>query len=194
MKNNILRFVWLLIVITSVYFVTGCGGIFFPLPYRSLAPFKGKVVDADTKEPIEGAVVLAAYYFTSYGIAGSNSSVEDVQETMADRNGEFELPRTRRWFVLHRGYPEGTLEIFKPGYATLLHKQSKAVGDNKSWPTPDKYIVYELPKLKTDAERKENVLSTHIFDEIPFKKRKLYIQALNEERKKLGMRLESITE
>ena len=187
MKNNILRFVWLLIVITSVYFVTGCGGIFFPLPYRSLAPFKGKVVDADTKEPIEGAVVLAAYYFTSYGIAGSNSSVEDVQETMADRNGEFELPRTRRWFVLHRGYPEGTLEI-------LLHKQSKAVGDNKSWPTPDKYIVYELPKLKTDAERKENVLSTHIFDEIPFKKRKLYIQALNEERKKLGMRLESITE
>jgi hypothetical protein len=183
-KNNRHRFIWLLIAITSVYFVTGCGGIFFPLPYRSLAPFKGKVVDADTKEPIEGAVVLAAYYFTSYGIAGSNSSVEDGQETLTDKNGEFKLPRTRRWFVLHRGYPEGTLEIFKPGYGLLADKRSKAIGDNKSWPTPGKFIVYELPRLKTIEERRK--VRVYSYDEIQYEYRKFYFSAHNKERIFLG--------
>ena len=80
-------------LLTSVLFISGCGGIFFPSPYRSLAPFEGKVIDADTKQPIEGAVVLGVYYFTAYTIAGSNSYVEDGQETLTDVNGEFKLPR-----------------------------------------------------------------------------------------------------
>lgn len=181
---NMHRIVGLLIAMTSIFFVTGCGGVLSPLPYRSLAPFKGKVIDADTKEPIEGAVVLAVYYFTSYGIAGSNSYVEDGQETLTDKNGEFELPRTRRWFVLHRGYPEGTLEIFKPSYGTLWNKRSKAVGDNKSWPTPGKYIVYELPRLETKDERVKNLPNT--YSDIPYNNKQNYIGLINKERKALG--------
>ena len=208
-KNKRPRFVWWLIVITTLslimmismtglYFIIGGGGVFFPLPipYRSLAPFKGKVIDTDTKEPIQGAVVLAAYYFTSYSFAGAMSILEDGQETLTDKNGEFELPRTRRWFVLHRGYPEGKVYIFKPSFGDFpKHKNSVALGVNKSWPTPGKYFVCELPKLKTVAERKERIIYySDTFDEIPYKRRTLYIQALNEERKKLGMRLESIPE
>lgn len=183
-KYSLHRLFWFLTAIISIFFVTGCGGIFNPLPYRSLAPFKGKVVDADTKEPIQGAAVLAVYYFTSYGIAGANSYVEDGQETLTNENGEFELPRTRRWFVLHRGYPEGTLEIFKPGYGTLWNQHAKAVGDNKSWPTPGEYIVYELPSLKTIEERKK--VRVRSYDEIPYKFRKLYFSAQNKERIILG--------
>jgi hypothetical protein len=145
--KSIHRFVYLMITIICALFVSGCEGVLFPLPYRSLAPFEGQVVDAETKEPIEGAVVLGLYYYETYTIAGSNSHLKDGQETLTDKNGEFKLPRTRRWFVLNRGYPEGTLEIFKPGYGTLWHKRANAVDDNKSWPTPGKYIVYELPKV-----------------------------------------------
>jgi hypothetical protein len=197
MKKNRPRFVWYLIVITTLsliflismtglYIIEGGGGIFFPLPipYRSLSPFKGKVIDTDTKEPIQGAVVLAVYYFTSSGVAGAISSVEDGQETLTDKNGEFELPRTRRWFVLHRGYPEGTLEIFKPGYGTFWDKRAKAVGDNKSWPTPGKYIVYELPRLKTTKELKAQNIRT--YSEIPYRYKKNYIRLYNEWRISLG--------
>jgi len=155
------------------------------LPYSSLAPFEGKVIDAETKEPIEGAVVLGVYYFTAYTIAGSNSYVEDGQETLTNKNGEFKLPRTRRWFVLHRGYPEGKLVIFKPGYGVFpRHRRSEAVGVNKSWPPPGKYIVYELPRLRTLEERKHTHLDS--YNEIPYKYRKLYFEAKNKERIFLG--------
>ena len=30
------------------------GGIFSPFPYRSLAPFSGKVIDSDSEEPLSG--------------------------------------------------------------------------------------------------------------------------------------------
>jgi hypothetical protein len=187
-KANLPAFVWLLIVMLGVFLVIEGGGLFSPLPYRSLAPFKGKVIDADTKKPIQGAVVLAVYYFTGYGPAGAMSSVKDGQETVTDKNGEFKLLRTRRWFVLFRGYPRGKLVIFKPGYGVFpKDRNSEALGANKSWPTPGKYIVYELPRLKTVEERKKNVIFADVFDEIPFKRRRLYIQSINEECKNLGV-------
>lgn len=66
-------------------------GIFIPIPYRSLAPFYGKVIDADTKEPIEGAVVLAVYHLTRYTLAGESDFIVDGQEALTDKNGEFKL-------------------------------------------------------------------------------------------------------
>ena len=41
-------------------------GIFSPFPYRSLSPFSGKVIDADTEEPLSDAAVVAVYYSTWY--------------------------------------------------------------------------------------------------------------------------------
>jgi hypothetical protein len=183
-KANLPAFVWLLIVMLGVFLVIEGGGLFSPLPYRSLAPFKGRVIDADTKEPIQGAVVLAVYYFTGYGPAGAMSSVKDGQETVTDKNGEFKLLRNRRWFVLFRGYPRGTLEIFKPGYGTLWDTRAKAMGDNKSWPTPGKYIVYELPRLQTTKELKAQNIRT--YTEIPYRYKKNYIRLYNEWRISLG--------
>ena len=193
-KANLPAFVWLLIVMLGVFLVIEGGGLFSPLPYRSLAPFKGKVIDADTKEPVQGAVVLAVYYFTGYGPAGAMSSVKDGQETVTDKNGEFKLLRTRRWFVLFRGYPEGTLEIFKPGYGTLWDTRAKAMGDNKSWPTPGKYIVYELPILTNMEERKKTAGSAKRFDEIPYRYKSKYWEKVNEECSYVGIPPMTMTE
>jgi hypothetical protein len=167
---------------------TCTGGLLSPLPYRHLDPFFGKVIDADTKEPIAGAAVLAVYYTEVYSIAGANSIIVDAQETLTDENGEFRIPKVKRWFVAARGYPRGSPEIFKPGYGTLWHKRATAVGVNKSWPPPKRYIVYELPRLKTIPERRRNA-RMRSYHEIPYKKRKLYIKTINEERKNLGLPL-----
>ncbi len=172
-----------IILCLFIFLCMGCSGVFFPLPYSSLAPFEGKVIDAETKEPISGAVVLAVYYRTTYSVAGSNSYVVDGQETLTDENGEFKIPRKRRWFVLCRGYPEGSLVIFKPGY-----------GRKGTAPPPKQYIVYELPKLKTIEERKKNVIYADIYDEIPYKWRKLYIKKINDECISLGVPPNTIPE
>ena len=191
-ENPMQKLLFFASIMICIIFTTGCEGRFYPLPYRSLAPFEGKVIDADTKNPVEGAVVLAVYSYEIYGIAGANTIIKDGQETFTDKKGEFRLPRTRRWFVLNRGYPRGELEIFKPGYGTLWHERSKALGDNKSWPTPGKYIIYELPKLETTKERKLNIPRKYVFEEIAYKNQKMYLNAINEERMNLGFKPFSI--
>ena len=56
--------------------------------------FKGKVIDAETKEPIEGAVMVAMYGKHSLisGPGGGYSSVIKVKEVLTDKYGEFYFP------------------------------------------------------------------------------------------------------
>ena len=176
-------------LIAFVFFLilgTCTAGVLSPVPYLYLDSFSGKVVDTDTKEPVVGAVVLAVYFKETYSVAGSNSWTVDGQEVLTDENGEFNILSKRRWFALHRGYTEGNLTIFKPGYGVFPgHKLSRAVGENKTWPPSEKYIVFELPKLKTREERKNNMYFDHYL-EIPYKKRKNFLKLINDERKYLG--------
>lgn len=52
--------------------------------------YKGRVIDAEDKKPIEGAIVVAVYqkYFYGFG-AGGGSEVVKVKETLTDKKGEF---------------------------------------------------------------------------------------------------------
>ena len=165
-----------------------CLIIWFNIPYYYLAPFEGKVIDTDTRQPIEGAAVLTVYYKSVYTIAGSNSYPEDAQETLTDKNGEFKIPEITKWSWEQKGYPEGHIVIFKPEYGVFPdHKRTTAVGvDTGWWPPPGKYIVYELPKLKTREERKDNLMFRH-YNEIPYEKRESFIRLINEEYWSLGL-------
>ena len=88
--------------------------------------FRGKVIDYDTKEPIEGAVVVAEWLEARATIAGESTRYRDVKETLTDKNGEWVIvgPKGRRYdpvpfwsfitgihYTLHPGFI-----IFKPGY------------------------------------------------------------------------------
>ena len=158
------------------------GGIFSPFPYRSLAPFSGKVIDSDSEEPLSDAAVVAVYYATWYTPFGANSREIDCQETLTDKNGEFKIPRTRRWFALHRGYPEAEIMIVKPGYGFFpYHTKSEAIGVDRFYPPPAKHIVYRLPRLKSVKEREDN-LSFFIEPDLPFSKMKQLFRLINNER------------
>ena len=95
----------------------------------SAATFKGKVVDADTKEPIEGAVVVASWFEETATVAGPSTRLKDVRETLTDNRGEWVIqgPKGRRGgnitaiftFLTGTYYtkrPQFT--IFKPGYCS----------------------------------------------------------------------------
>jgi hypothetical protein len=153
-----------------------------------LASFEGKVIDTDTKEPIEGAVVLVVYEKSHSTIAGSISYNVDAQETLTDSNGEFKIFSKTVQSEKVSGRPRGDINIFKPGYGTLWHKRARAVGENKSWPPPEKYILYEIPKLSTINERRSNLPGALSFSKFPYEKQKLFINAINEERKNVGLK------
>ena len=162
------------------------GGIFSPFPYRSLAPFSGKVIDSDSEEPLSDAAVVAVYYATWYTPFGANSREIDCQETLTDKNGEFKIPRTRRWFALHRGYPYAEIMIFKPGYGFFPYdKKSEAQCASKTCPPPGKYIEYRLPKLISIKEKDDN-LDHFIEPDLPFSKLKQLFRLINQERVSLG--------
>ena len=64
------------------------------------ATFKGKVIDADTKEPIEGAAVVAVWSEETTTPTATHSRLKDVKEVLTDKNGGWEIkgPKGRKWF------------------------------------------------------------------------------------------------
>ena len=53
--------------------------------------YKGKIIDADTNEPIEGVVVVALYNTRSIigGPAGLSYKTIHMKEVLTDENGDF---------------------------------------------------------------------------------------------------------
>ena len=190
-KKKAIKVIFIVLAIISspiIYLI-----IWFNFPYYYLAPFEGRVIDADTKQPIKGAAVLTVYNRRLPSIQGSISFPIDAQETLTDNNGEFKIPEVRIWFGGKTRSPQDqALTIFKPGYGVLPgHNRSRAIGVNKSWPPPKKYVVYELPKLKTWEERKDNLFFSQ-YNEIPYQKRKNFANLINNEYKSLGYSPRSI--
>ena len=79
--------------------------------------FRGRVIDAETKKPIEGAVVVVVYYkWRIVGhVGGGNVKSLDARETLTDSRGEFYFPS---YNAFTPGSREDVVEfiIFKPGY------------------------------------------------------------------------------
>lgn len=182
-KKKVIKVIFIALAITfsPVLYLT----IWFNFPYYYLAPFEGRVIDADTKQPIKGAVVLAVYDRSIPSVQGSISFSIDAQETLTDNKGEFKIPEVKMWFGGNPRSPQKQdLTIFKPEYGVFPdHPRSSAGGESKTWPPPKKYIVYELPKLKMWEERRSNLPGR---PNIPDEKMKIFTRLLNEERTSLG--------
>lgn len=71
--------------------------------------YQGKVIDADTLEPIEGAVVVAIWRKTRAGIAGADTRFKDAKETLTDKKGD--------WSIVG---PEGYEDKIIPGSIHLM--------------------------------------------------------------------------
>lgn len=160
-------------------------------------PYFGKVVDAGTMQPLEGAAVAMVYYSEQYGSPGGPVSVyADAQETVTDARGEFKLPALRlftfRPLSGWDGHP--SVFIFKPGYGCFpRHKDAVPVSDqdlftSHSMPT-NRHVTIKLPRLTTKDERIE---STHcsLSLEVPYSKVKKFMDLINQENRNLGLGVE----
>lgn len=149
--KGVMRF--LIVGIISLL-ITGCAVV------HRYGGYSGKVIDTETKEPLEGAAVLAVYYTQQYGPAGSISHYVDAQETMTDRNGEFRIPAN--WAITFRPLqtfdPHGWFTIFKPEYGCYpRHKGTRSDTSYKGIFYKEKYVTIELPSVRTREERLRNI-------------------------------------
>ncbi len=138
-------------------------------------PYHGRVIDAETKDPIEGAVVLAIWRELTPGVAQHpKATYHDVRETFTDRGGNFTIPG-----IL--GIPseatakidEPLFTIFKPGHEAYGGGNLKPPSTPK--PIREKYklpeqvyekdgrMVVELKRLTTKEERLRNLVRLTTF-------------------------------
>jgi len=80
--------------------------------------YTGKVIDAETRKPIEGAVVVAIYGTTDYigGPGGPLSRKIHAQETLTDKKGEFRIPSYTTLMGPISKEDWTDFIIYKPGY------------------------------------------------------------------------------
>lgn len=112
-----------LIIILSfliLSFISTPSHAFWWMGYHKPA-FHGRVINAETKEPIEGAVVVAVYkeYPVISGPGGGGQSIMDIKEILTNIKGEFYFPSYTT--VIQPFSIEGsvTFIIFKPGYGSF---------------------------------------------------------------------------
>lgn len=165
--------------------------------------YQGKVLEYETKEPIEGAVVVAYWYERRATVAGGSTRLFEVKETLTDKNGEWNIvgPEEERGDSYY-SFLTGTyfmqlpsFLVFKPGYCPwpkgfyidACEKKLKPGGSAKVI----QGIPVELPKL-TDLEDRRKALvnpedpSGERYKEF-IKKQKTLIKLINQESRDIGL-------
>lgn len=129
--------------------------------------YSGRVIDADTKEPIEGAVVVAVWYEARGTITGPDTRLKDVKETLTNKDGRWSIvgpegdedkliPGLLQLFMIYITR-EPYFVVFKPGYCSWSFGAFgiDACKEKLKPSGKDGFIkgeIVELPKL-TDRER-----------------------------------------
>jgi len=169
--------------------------------------FHGRVIDAETKEPIEGAVVVVIYNKITYAIIEQGTSAIKVKETLTDKNGNFSFPSYTTLIQPFSLEYAAEFIIYKPGYGNypnnpITHgfdvyncelfftKETGSAGEleglvNRKL-TKIKVIfgIVELPELKTKEERLRARIT---MPEYGPKGLPLLYKELNDEAKRFGI-------
>ncbi|HBI22938.1 MAG TPA: hypothetical protein DDX84_01705, partial [Nitrospiraceae bacterium] len=160
--------------------------------------WKGQIIDIETKEPLEGTVVLAVWERVYRTPAGDKSYFYEAKEVLTDKNGRFEIPAYTPINLLPLiSYMRGPyFIIFKPSYLSIewWHPNYFLEGSTEKATeltelSGKKYRLspglIELPPLKTREERLEVV--GDLPPSIPDEKMTKLIELMNKERIELGL-------
>ena len=113
-KYSVLAVLFILaLLILATHYINEEGFLYF----RD-GPYSGKVIDADTKEPIAGAVVLAIWTLEFHGgPAGALEKLCDVKVTTTDTKGEFTMSKGSGFHLWpFTDIDKARFTIFKGGY------------------------------------------------------------------------------
>lgn len=171
---------------------SGCGiDAGFPPGYYlegTRGPYRGRVVDAETKAPLQGAVVVATWWRDRITLIERTMALHTARETLTDANGEFTLDARD----VEDNAPPRTLPpqfvIFLPGYGAFPWGHASPQGRTDTL-FRGTVTTVELPKMTGAKDRRDQstrfspyTLSNRPFAEIP-----QFVRLYNEELKSFGV-------
>jgi hypothetical protein len=119
-------------------------------------PYHGRVMDADTDQPIEGASVAGIWAFEYNLIIAWEDGFGNAKETTTDSNGKFKLgPIIAFSFWPFSRIERMQLVVFKPGYDShppAIRRKMKYPGEPKVHTTDNKYYVGDFVHCKAWRE------------------------------------------
>ena len=150
----------MLVVVSLAWGIVGACAVFsneeserFGYLDRSRGPYQGRVIDAETKEPIAGAVVLAIWRRDKVYPLQMNKEFYVGREVLTGRDGRFRMEA----HDIESGAPRRTFlpefVIYSPGYGWFpsYHVQPKGPTGGKLFEGDG--VTVELPLLKTRDDR-----------------------------------------
>jgi hypothetical protein len=196
MSKNMIKVIMMIMMIIGFGFGIGSAFASTGSIYYSDGPWKGSVIDAETKQPIEGAVVVAIWRKVYGTPTGNDSYFLDAKEVLTDANGNFLIPKFWKLNVLPfiRWFDGPEFIVFKPGYTAFpgyeyfwkYFPQSPLKVDIDTLAEMfKKGVVVELLKLKTKEERGMNIPGW--IDDVGSEKLPLFYGLINEEGRNLGI-------
>ncbi len=176
-------------------------------PIFSRPEFRGRIIDAETKQPIEGAVAVVYYSADMLigGPGGPNSYVFHAKECLTDKKGEFYFPSYSSFHIISKGigarfifYKPGYMASYGPMYVNpfimedyFSADEAGKVGEiHVKQGTPASYKgllgIVELKQAKTREEKLRTMPSPpadYTSKELP-----IFIKLINEEGRNLGLK------
>lgn len=155
---------------------------------RYRGPYRGQVIDADTKAPLAGAVVVAAWSRDRIYPFHSVNERYAVREVLANLDGRFVIDARD----IEEHAPRRTLRpeftVFLPGYGSFPSFQKAPTGFFGDLFEREGTTV-ELPRLRARKERLDSLRAADPYNlsEDPFKEIPRYTELFNQERRALGL-------
>jgi hypothetical protein len=177
------RLIFILINILGILLVSGCA---YGIRYEG--PYSGRIIDADTRKPIEGVVVLGVWYREIVTPGGATHNYYDAKETVTDKNGDFTIAG-QGLLILSNVIPVDVL-IFKAGYEYLKSpweslKRSEYLIKKMKIKWEGNKVTIPLKELTMEGRKRRGTPSR---PNIPITIMELMTQEINKERLAQGLK------
>lgn len=152
----------LIVLIGLLSFMSGC-----------YLPMSGRVIDAETNQPIEGAVVLVEWTKTK-GFPGlTHTESAKVAETLSDKEGNFDLPGCYNPFV-----NEPNITAYKKGYVAWSSRWIFPTWEKRTdfkWQSGNMYSLNKFKDTYSYVDH-DGFISRSINDTIGWENKGLFIK------------------
>lgn len=173
-------------VVTVLLLSAATSGCMYAIRYDGT--YRGRVVDAESREPIECAVALGTWSVLHPNAAGGYHTYYDAREAITDKNGEFSIPG--QGLRIMSNLEPMSVFIFKAGYSYEQAswdslKTGMYLKDRIKW--EGNRPVFQLHKLSKEERAKQGGPPDPP-DQAPYEKVKLILKEINKDDTERGLK------